>query len=413
MPAVNFVVYELKGKSARAAVIFYNLLESAHKANPIDWQGKNMLEIRKLADEFYTKFLEKIQPSNQKVYATLGLDQQQIQIQGYKDGQPRAYADRPACYLGSETPRKFYMFCPVDYKNQHFVPEGAIRLTEAQAEKIGQQLWAGGWSDPVTVIPSKRVGTALPADFDPAKHIVLDSHHLADDANKPYRFFKAGGQTLATLNALDQAKTTYSAKTSQLFKALDSLKTKLFDAGAIKGVATAKDFYFNFSLGTDSAGRPALQISARREGTGQPLNIEHNSWFKAHGKAGGDYFVEPDAGTAEGLALKAFFDAIPNNPDQQAFPPELLNPETVTPVDKLDGMFGPLSKPLIRHFPDGVYLAYRVNNNSTFVPPGCTEITQAEFLWKEADENDRNMGTTPPPPWPSAGPHAPGRKPEL
>lgn len=413
MPAVNFAVYALQGKSLSAAKTFYTLLERAHNANPVDWQGKNLLEIHKLSADFYKKFTSDVQRSHPQLLKTLGLDHEAVQIQGYTDGHPRAYKDRPACYIGSVKPLKIYMYCPIDYKGEHFIPEGAVLQTEEQAEKIGQFLWAGGWSSPITVFSSNRVGTALPADFDPAKHIVLETHHLASDDNKPYRFFKAGGQSLAALNGLDQAKETYRKKTDQLFKALENLKPQLLNAGAIKGVSAASEFYFNFSLGADSAGRPALQISARREGTGEPLNIDHNPWFKAYGKAGGDYFVEPDTGNASGLALKAFFDAVPDKPDEHAFPKELMNPETVTPADNLDGMFTPLDKPLIRHFPDGIYLAYRVDAGSTFVPPGCTEISQAEFLWKDADENDRNMGITlPPSPFPPA-PKAPGHKPQI
>lgn len=414
MPAVHFVVYELQGKSLQAVKQLYTLLIQHHKANPVDWQGKNLLDIRNLADAFYTNFFDTVKNKHPQIFATAGMDQKQIQIQDYKGGVPRAYTDRPAIYASTSHPAKIYMYCPVDYKDQHFIPEDAVRQTEAQAEKIGQLLWAGGWSDPVTIIPAKRAGTGLPADFDPAKHGALETRHLASDDNKPYRFFRAGGQSLALLDALDQAKDNYSKRVSQLFKALDALKTRLFDAGAIKGVQAASEFYFNSSLGTDSAGRPVLQISARREGTGQVLNIAHNPWFKAHGKTGGEYLVAPETGNPDGLAFKAFFDAIPDNPEQQAFPKELLSTDKVDPVDHLDGLFGPLNKPLIRHFPDGIYLAYRLraDGSGAFIPPGCTEISQAEFLWKDADENDRNMGTTlPPSPW--AKPANPVTKPEI
>ncbi len=410
MPAVNFAVYALQGKSLQAAKAYYILLEKAHSANPVNWHGKPLPDIRKLAEDIDQKFTRDLRSGNPQLLQALGLDHEAVQIQGYKDGYPRAYKDRPACYIGSLKPLKIYMYCPIDYKDEHFIPEDAVLQTEEQSEKIGQFLWAGGWSSPITVISSNRAGTALPSDFDPAKHIVLDTHHLASDANKPYRFFRAGGQSLAALNGLDQAKENYRKKTDQLFRAIESLKTDLLEAGAIKGVNAASEFYFNFSLGADSAGRPALQISARREGTGEPLNIGHNPWFKAYGKAGGDYFVDPDTGNTNGLALKAFFDAVPDRPDEHAFPKELLNQETVTPVDNLDGMFTPLDKPLIRHFPDGIYLAYRVDAGSTFVPPGCTEISQAEFLWKDADENDRNMGIIPPPPPFPPAPKAPDRK---
>lgn len=391
-------VYELQGETLRSAMRLYNLLLNWNNAHPVDWQGKNLLEINRLQDENFTRFTALIEEKLPQLVKDLGLAHTAIQIKGFTGGLPRAYTERPACYLTHDR-GKIYIYAPIDYKGQHFIPAGATLLNDAEEQRVGQALWAGGWSNPVTLVPGKREGTALPHDFDPAQHQTLKPHHLGDDPAKPYRFFKAGGETLAILNGHDQVKAEYSKKTDQLFRAVTGLKTRLVESGAIPGVVSPEDVYFNFALHTEDDGRPKIEISARRDGTGEPFTLKDNAWFISTGKISGENFITPNPATAEGQALQKFFDAVPNNPEQSGFPKALLSTDTITPADQYDGMFGPLEKPLVRNFPDGVYLAYRtpINDGGIFTPPGATEITQAEFLWLDADEGDRNTGVTPPP----------------
>ncbi len=392
-------VYELQGETLRSAKRLYNLLHHWGNAHPVDWQGKNLLEITRLQDENFTRFTALIAEKVPQLVQDLGLTHTAVQIKGFTGGLPRAYTERPTCHIAPHDQQKIYIYAPIDYKGQHFIPTDARLLDETEEQRVGQSLWAGGWSDPITLVPAKRSGTALPADFDPAQHQTLTPHHLGDNPAKPYRFFKAGGETLAILNGQGQDKDEYSKKTDQLFRAVTGLKNKLVKAGAISGVQSPKDVYFNFALHTEDNGRPKLEISARRDGTGEPFTLIDNAWFISTGKISGGDFVTPNPATPEGQALQKFFDAVPENPDQSGFPKALLSTDPVTPADQYDGMVGPLEKPLIRHYPDGIYLAYRTpaDGIGTFTPPGATEISKAEFLWLEADEGDKNTGITLPP----------------
>ena len=415
MTEKTHAVYELKGETLRSAKRFYNLQHHWYNAHPVDWQGKNLVEIRRLHEDGFARFKTFIAEKAPQLLADLGIGHQAVQIKGFNGGMPRAYAESPSCYLSPHDPEKIYIYAPIDYQGRHFQPKDAVLLDEAEEKKVGLSLWAGGWSDPVTLVPTHREGTALPDDFDPALHRALKPHHLGDDPAKPYRFFKAAGETLSLLAAQDQAKTSYNTATSQLFRAVDGLKAQLVAAGAITGPKDKKDVYFNFGLHTDSAGRPKLELSARREGTGEPFPFNDNAWLVRTGKISGGDFVMPNPATKEGQALQAFFDAIPENPDHSGFPKALLSTDRIKPADRYDGMFSPLEKPLIRQFPDGVYLAYRApaDGSGNFTPPGAIEVSQAEFLWLDADEGDKNAGIVlpPKPQFPLTAPKGPRHEP--
>jgi hypothetical protein len=397
MPAVDFVVYTLKGRSLNAAKTYYKMQEELYETGTTaDWDSKTAQERR----DIRKNFSDNLRQNHPDIIEALGMNQTAVQVRSYRKGQPRAYTARPECYAAIPERDQFYIYSHVDYKGNHFVPPDAVLQTEKEAELIGGMLWAGGWSTPIMVVPQSRHGIALPADFNAKTHQTLKQSHLGDNPKRPYRFFMAGGAALATLNQLEQDKEVYSQRITQLFDAIKNLTPTLVHENAIPGITAAKDVYFNSSLSTDTNGRPVPRISPRRDGSGEPLPLASNSAFTALPAGHHDYVIVPNLTSALGQALQAALDAIPENPASAGFPAKLLNTDNVVAADKLDGAFGPLNQPLIRHFREGIVLAYRVNrgkSNNTFTPAGCTEITQAAFLWMENDQNDRNAGCLPPP----------------
>lgn len=407
MPAVDYVVYALKGRSLSAAKAYYKMQEDLYEQGiTADWEEKTPAQRRAIR----TEMSNTLRQNNPNIITDLGMTERAIQVRSYYKGKPRAYAVSPECYTDNPERDQFYIYAHVDYKGDHFVPPDAIRQNETDAKKIGAMLWAGGWSNPITVVPQTRRGVALPADFNAKTHNTLKQSHLGDNPKRPYRFFMVGGATLVTLQKMEQDKITYSERITQFFDALKSIIPALIQENALPGVTNKKDVYFNSSLATDHAGRPVPRISPRRDGTGEILPLHSNAAFTALPTGHHDYIVVPNLASEQGRALQAAMDAIPPNPATAGFPVSLLNTDSVTAADKLDGAFGPLNQPLVRNFPSGTVLAYRVNrgrDNNHFVPAGCTEITQAAFLWMENDQNDRTMGTLPPPPAQKKPPHAP------
>lgn len=398
MPAVDFVVYALKGRSLNAAKTYYAMQEELFGTGATaDWDSKTAHERR----EIRKNFSDNLRKNHQDIIESLGMNQTAVQVRSYRKGHNRAYTSRPECYTAIPERDQFYIYSHVDYKGNHFVPPDAVLQTEKESKLIASMLWAGGWSTPIMVVPQSRHGIAMPADFNAKTHQTLKQSHLGDNPKRPYRFFMAGGEGLAALNQAEHDKETYSKRVSDLFDAIKKLTPALVQENAIPGITDAKDVYFNSSLSTDTNGRPVPRISPRRDGTGEPLQLSSNAAFTALPAGHNDYVIIPNAASAEGQGLQTALDAIPNNPSTTGFPAKLLNTDNVVAADKLDGAFGPLNQPLIRHFREGIVLAYRVNRGkgtNTFTPAGCTEITQAAFLWMENDQNDRNAGTLPPPP---------------
>ena len=398
MPAVHFVVYALKGRSLDAAKTYYKMQEDLFEnGTTADWDSKTAHERR----DIRKKFSDNLRQNHMDIIESLGMNQTAVQVQSYRKGHNRAYTLRPECYSANPDGNQFYIYSHVDYKGNHFVPPDAVLQNEEESKRIGGLLWAGGWTTPAIIVPQSRHGIAIPDDFNAKAHKTLKQSHLGDNPKRPYRFFMAGGETLAALNQAEQDKEVYSKRVSTLFDAIKKLTPALVQENAIPGITDAKDVYFNSSLSTDTNGRPVPRISPRRDGTGEPLPLASNAAFTALPAGHHDYVIIPNAASADGQALQAALDAIPNNPSTTGFPTKLLNTDNVVAADKLDGAFGPLNQPLIRHFREGIVLAYRVNRGkgtNHFTPAGCTEITQAAFLWMETDQNDRTAGTLPPPP---------------
>jgi hypothetical protein len=337
------------------------------------------------------------------------MDHKAIQIRSFRKGQPRAYAAGPECYTAIPERDLYYIYSHVDYKGEYFVPPDAELQDAEQAKKIGSMLWAGGWSNPITVVPQNRHGVALPADFKAKTHHTLKQNHLGDNPKRPYRFFMAGGETLAALDQLAKDKEIYSQRITAMLDTFKKLTPLMLAENAVPGITKAQDIYFNSSVATDPAGRPVLRVSPRREGTGEVLPLLNCSAFTAITTGHNEYIILPNMASEQGRALQDSINAVPNKLRPHDFPAALLNTDHVIAADKLDGAFGPLNQPLIRHFPEGIVLAYRVNGKGrdSFTPAGCTEISQAAFLWMEMNYNDAVSGTRPPPPAKKNFPFAP------
>lgn len=360
MPEKLHAVYELKDDTLHSAKRLYNLMHRWHQLSP----GNEYND---------APFLGLIAEKLPQLLDDLGFNHRAIQVKNYTGGLNRAYEENPSCYIAPHKPHQIYLYAPIDYRGQHFVPKDATRLSDAEEKRVGLMLWSGGWSNPITLLTGQRQGTALPGDFDPARHQTIEASHLGSDPARPYRFFKAAGETLTALTQKDRLKEQYQNSVQQLYTMVDGLKAAFIKAGAITAVSSEDEFYFNFMLGGDAEGQKKLELSARRTDTGDRLDLRDNAWFTTK-----DDVITPNPATAEGQSLQAAFNAIPENPYARSYG---------------------LDQPVIRHFTDGIYLACPVPQDGTALtpPPGAIEIPQAAFLWMDADHTDLEIGITPPP----------------
>ncbi|MFA7275842.1 MAG: hypothetical protein WC043_03455 [Pseudobdellovibrionaceae bacterium] len=129
-------------------------------------------------------------PDIQESYRALGAASPVVRIKHYDEGIPRAYAALPMVCLHPFHDDQFYMYAPVGYNGTVFHPEGAIELSEQEAETVGQGLFAGGWSDPAYLMAPQDWGVVLPADYNTATsfHYTINSGIQTPD--RRYVFLK-------------------------------------------------------------------------------------------------------------------------------------------------------------------------------------------------------------------------------
>lgn len=309
----QFIAYELKGESLRAA---HTLLEKINRellpATKIlhaarDGQilsrikaameiapillGQNAVSIADAVKSFNQGDMrilnEAFENKYKALYDATGQNHRAIKVKLIESCPPRAYAYTPALYFHPDDETRIYMYAPVDYKNDAFVPQEAEALSQDKAEIATRSLWIDGWSDPAPALRlNDPYGVQTPPDFDAA--LSLAERHPAPFDHR---------------------------KMAKLLMVFNNIQKWLVDLQAIPGIDNADDVGVECEIVTRTDNRPGLLARIFNKHTGETLHYKENAFFKpVLMKEFAD--IQPQPHTAGGKALQGFFDEIP------ALPPE-------------------------------------------------------------------------------------------
>lgn len=112
-------------------------------------------------------------------------------INHFHRGEPRAYKAWPTICRDPIKEDRFYVFSPVGYDGQTYMPHKGTLLIGRNEENINGLLFAGGHSDPEYVFLPKDEGTALPEDYDPETSIHSMLNAGIQSPQSTYIFFKS------------------------------------------------------------------------------------------------------------------------------------------------------------------------------------------------------------------------------
>lgn len=353
----------------------------------------------------YARIEARLVSDNPDILEATGLGSPVVQVVTFAEGLPRAYLEWPDIYVADlgDGREKLYMYSPVAYNGEHFVPEGARELEQPEADQVGQFLFAGGWNTPASVFFKARRGTETPGDFDPERH----SHR--EEFSQPGRVHKSFLALGRSLELLDD----YRFRKAQWEEACQTLNDEISRIVAVELAEmlvpqlAAGDSYRaqgSWRYGGNLGERTKFLMSARAEGNinfldaGKSLKIEDNVWFTATPSFGGDYIVEPNTETEEGRELQRLFEAVPPVPSLGDYP-ELRAAYRLTEgeFDHLTGTSNTV--PSLHQIGDRQVLLYEADadDETLFCPPDAELIDTALYIWLVKDGEDRRMGILPPP----------------
>lgn len=404
----GFVTYELHGESLDAAIELDVRVRLALSQKPVATTGRSLLDLHNEYRRQYDAVLDEIRRDDPALAARCGLTAPITQIDAQDGAHPRAYHAYPEIFGTSAKMPMYLMYCPVDYKGDHFKPADAIQCDpkDFSGTDMGHSIYKNlFWVADGPVIDAGKRGVALPIDFNPQT-----SHTIPGPGLRPGRCFRAGGDALYTLDKMQQERERFD----RTFKAFS-------DGVQAWARKISPEHYCNMSLRFEN-GANVLELSLRERG-GNPVALKSTDWIinkqlsrdwmnpmtgaKEHVTLL-EYRVEPNTATEEGRKLYSLFKAIPPMPSAQTWPDIEVTSSKGT------------HKPVVHRFPQGTYLAvHDIPDGEKIAPPrGCTEAPVSELIWLDRDRQDREWGITPPPPPaalahlfkaapPSNGPRAP------
>lgn len=266
-------MFELKGRSLAAALELHARIQN--ELLPGLWA-----HIRA------TQTLHSFKVENKHLIDALGLNSLFVTVEMIDGTAPRAYAHRTSSFFHPGDRSRVYLYAPVDYKGDHFVPEDAELLSDSDAEKIDRGLWACGHSQPafVAVPPVGPRGVALPAGFNP------------DDEGQNY--------------CRESAPFDWRAKHA-LARSFENAKFLYFREGVVEGVSWHDRFRFDVKLGIDDRGAPEVYIKPVAIEDKRDLRLRDNGTFIAVPAADGYYRADPRPETAGGMVMCGFIAAVP------------------------------------------------------------------------------------------------------
>jgi hypothetical protein len=411
---MQFKVYKLQGKSLSAAKKLEKLASAAYRADKYDINGKNLAQIQREQSARSAVITGQLLKDAPAVMKAAGLDQPAIVVQNKPGAHPRAYETYPAIYSTVAKNPAYYMYVPVGHDGKHFTPPGGKLLDGKQASAIGNYLFAGGWIDNPPLLYRPDRGAPLPAKYRAPKTKAKN----ADDDGTRQKIFIASGRSLHVVQDYIAAKARYDKSVKEAFDAVKAAVEGLKDEIA-PHLPEGETFYANQSMSEGRSrldeGLPAIKpqftISVRRGGKinimegGKPVTdvpaLKENKYFRITGQKHGDDIIEARTDTPEGMVLHKKLDAVSAvRPSLGAYW-QLRNPTAPPVKDEFAKAIGVDNAAPRLESKGGVhYLIYRVGKEGVdhCQPPDAIPVSEAEYLWSKADDEDRERGILPPPP---------------
>lgn len=326
---------------------------------------------------------------------------------------PRAYAHFPQVYAteykykdapdNGDQKYDLYMYAPVGYDGDHLVPEGARLIDDEKEEQwVGNALFAGGWSDPISCFSLQARGVALPDDYikpEGAPQGYVPAHDKM--------CFVALGEARAQLDDFDARQEAYQAAANTVMRRVDSIINNDLDDAIREQIDVMESYYMNWSYASprDNEDKTEFQVSVRQSGKvdmmkgGQPLTLSDNVFFTLkEGNGRGEYRITPNMDTPQGQALSKVFDAVPPKPSLSDYPDLVADfPFAEEGYDAMLGVNGQV--PRVQEFQGHKVLIYNTDDADYdgFSPPDSIVLPTALYHWINKDDEDARMGIKAPP----------------
>lgn len=398
------VLFELQGQSLEATKALIIAVNKAAQEK-MSKQTGNVGETRDDWARFYATLHETLRAEQPDVLQSTGLLSPATVVYKGRDTLPRAYTEYPQIFSSPERNPRFFMYCPIDYKGQHFSPPGARLVKDKEIDHIGTLLFAGGWLGNAPIFIFEKAGTATPADYKPPRPgKARDEFDRARRQNTQVCFI-AAGRSLQIVQGIADFDKTFSQRCDKLLKTIKAAVKKQFPE-LLKGLPQGETLYINTSYGYGGHhGRGVeFNISVRQSGKvnmmsgGQTVRLLESPYFHATPKEGGEYTITPRTDTPEGARIATAFKTIPQKTFVQDYPE--LQANFVPVSDKISKALGSDQPfPRIHNLSGLPFLVYgaKIKEKINFCPPDAVSVSTALYEWLKSDEGDINMGVLPPP----------------
>tara|TARA_R110002072_G_scaffold179978_1_gene336102 strand:+ start:74 stop:1372 length:1299 start_codon:yes stop_codon:yes gene_type:complete len=344
---------------------------------------------------------------NQKTQS-LGLDHTVIAVTNDNpQSYPRAYEHKPVIYGTSYATKSadggamkkhldLYLYAPIGYDGDHFVPDGARLIDdEKECEAVGGRLFAGGWSDPLTFFNRSPVGVAVPDDY-----IAFEVGEPPHRGSHAKLCFLVQGETAEIVDDYKDRMALYDQKTDDVMHRVKSIVENDLRSIIMPKIKGDSGYYVNMSLNDQG-----MQISVRRNGAnefmmaGQPIDLDDNDFFTVSAAAHShEYNISPNLKTKQGRELADAFAAIPLRPSLSDY--DMLLADFPIEEKQFDAMFGINGHvPMLREIQGHDILVYNTDDTAVngFCPQGSLQLPPSIFFWLDDDRADRQMDISPPP----------------
>lgn len=384
------VCYELQGKSLEAARWLSRELHREILAVRPKQEG-NLAEIQVNWKAMYDGLFKRLKRENPEMLAATGLLSPAVCVYQAGPSCPRSYVEYPAIIASPQKAPRFFIYAPVDYKGNHFVPPDAKRLDAKEQAAADSLLFAGGWLGNGPLLDMGKTGTALPADY---SHVPSAAASF-NDKNRSYRCYIARGESLKIVEDFNRRKSDYDARVTEAFDRVRDLAQALFPQ--VRAALDSPDEELNVSMmygeHNKDGDRSGVELTIRKK-WGEAVAMPENPHFTTDSK--GHMYFRTD--TPEGRALKEWFDAMPARPGLSDYP--RLHAAFSFERDDIDKMIG-VNGIVPQALQFGHYTVLRYNtaagDETPFCPPDALPLSTAAYMWLDADKSDANMGITPPP----------------
>ncbi|NBX66154.1 MAG: hypothetical protein EBQ96_04075 [Proteobacteria bacterium] len=377
-------VYKLEGSALDAAKrIHMARITMAKLFGPKIVLPMTFSEISSLSQKFHAEAYAKMRTEIPELLERTGLATPVIVIKQEAGTLPRAYREYPSIYTNGGENDGIYLYAPIAHDGSWFVPPDSRLLDYKESDAVGNALFAGGWSDPLTIMPLAMEGTELPRGFVPPTDM--------GEPRFPARIFLPQGASYNDLNDHLAKRAAWNDHMSRLADAVRDAMLVSAHASFDPSVVGGDGFYVNMSYAIQ-AGAPQITASLRRDDkggdfmkAGQPLPLPDSADYVAAPFTHGEYRITPNANptTDFGRTIAALFGNVPPFADVADYP-SLATPDGRGPI---------------HHNYGGIDFLYYsgLTANDPFVPAGAKPVSNATYWWIRNDEEDRNRGIVPPP----------------